>query len=212
MSQSSPPAEVQSSLYSPADTIFAGSLQESQLSLEEKVQQVLLVCSGGELVGRDQLTTLFQEKKHPVCYDGFEPSGRMHLAQGIMKADIVNRLTKAGCVFVFWVADWFGLLNNKMGGDLAKIQTVGRYFVEVWKAAGMNMENVRFLWAAEEINKNSDRYWLLVMNIARAFTVSRMKRCCQIMGRQESRGLKWLDSARFHQITLHRQITYILAK
>ena len=93
-----------------------------------------------------------------------------------------------------------------MGGDLAKIQTVGRYFVEVWKAAGMNMENVRFLWAAEEINKNSDRYWLLVMNIARAFTVSRMKRCCQIMGRQESAGLKWLDSARFHQITLHRQI------
>jgi hypothetical protein len=47
-----------------------------------------------------------------------------------------------------------------------------------------------------------------VMNIARAFTVSRMKRCCQIMGRQESRGLKWLDSARFHQITLHRLITY----
>ena len=85
MSQSSPLAEVQSSLYSPADTIFAGSLQESQLSLEEKVHQVLLVCSGGELVGRDQLTKLFQEKKHPVCYDGFEPSGRMHLAQGIMK-------------------------------------------------------------------------------------------------------------------------------
>ena len=114
MSQSSPPAEVQSSLYSPADTIFAGSLQESQLSLEEKVQQVLLVCSG-ELVGRDQLTKLFQEKKRPVCYDGFEPSGRMHLAQGIMKADIVNRLTKAGCVFVFWVADWFGLVEQQDG-------------------------------------------------------------------------------------------------
>ena len=154
--------------------------------MEEKIQLVLQVCHGGELVGRDQLAQLFSEKEHPVCYDGFEPSGRMHLAQGIMKADNVNRLTKAGCVFVFWVADWFGLLNNKMGGDLAKIQTVGRYFEEVWKAAGMNMANVRFLWAAEEINKNPSRYWLLVMNIARAFTVSRMKRCCQIMGRQES--------------------------
>ena len=35
------------------------------------------------------------------------------------------------------VADWHASLNNKMGGDLKKIQTVGNYFVEVWKAVGM---------------------------------------------------------------------------
>ena len=35
------------------------------------------------------------------------------------------------------MADWFGQLNNKMGGDLKKIQTVGAYFVEIWKAVGM---------------------------------------------------------------------------
>lgn len=35
----------------------------------------------------------------PVCYDGFEPSGRMHIAQGIMKANNVNKLTKAGALF-----------------------------------------------------------------------------------------------------------------
>lgn len=29
------------------------------------------------------------------------------------------------------VADWFAQLNNKMGGDLKKIQTIGRYMVEV---------------------------------------------------------------------------------
>jgi tyrosyl-tRNA synthetase len=107
------------------------------------------------------------------------------LRRGVFTAVNVNRLTKAGCVYVFWVADWFGLLNNKMGGDLDKIQTVGRYFVEVWKAAGMDMQNVRFLWAAEEINKNSDRYWLLVLNISRSFNITRIKRCSQIMGRQE---------------------------
>ena len=43
-------------------------------------------------------------------------------------------------------------LNNKMGGDLKKIQTVGRYMIEVWRAAGMNMENVEFIWASEAIN------------------------------------------------------------
>ena len=52
------------------------------------------------------------------------------------------------------------MLNNKMGGDLEKIRNVGRYFIEVWKAIGMKMSNVKFLWASEEINKNPDEYWL----------------------------------------------------
>jgi len=173
--------------YDPAHSIFAGTLKPSTLTVEQKVECVQLVCENdGELVaGEGQLAKLFSDNPHPVCYDGFEPSGRMHIAQGVLKAINVNRLTKAGCVFVFWVADWFGLLNNKMGGDLDKIQTVGRYFVEVWKAVGMDMQNVRFLWAADEINKNSDRYWLLVLTIARSFNISRIKRCSQIMGRSD---------------------------
>lgn len=48
-----------------------------------------------------------------------------------MKAINVNKLTDCGVHFVFWVADWFALLNNKMGGDLEKIKTVGRYMIEV---------------------------------------------------------------------------------
>lgn len=55
----------------------------------------------------------------------------MHLAQGIVKAHNVNKLTKAGCKFIFWVADWFALMNNKMGGDIKKIQAVGKYMIEV---------------------------------------------------------------------------------
>lgn len=39
---------------------------------------------------------LLNNKPLPVCYDGFEPSGRMHIAQGIMKANNVNKLTKSG--------------------------------------------------------------------------------------------------------------------
>jgi tyrosyl-tRNA synthetase len=53
--------------------------------------------------------------------------------QGVLKAINVNKLTKCGVTFKFWVADWFAQLNNKMGGDLKKIQTVGRYMVEVRK-------------------------------------------------------------------------------
>jgi len=38
-----------------------------------------------------------------------------------MKSINVNKLTTAGAIFIFWVADWFALLNNKMDGDLEKI-------------------------------------------------------------------------------------------
>jgi len=102
-----------------------------------------------------------------------------------MKSINVNKITKSGGVFIFWVADWFALLNNKMDGDLEKIRTVGRYFVEVWKAAGMELQNVQFLWASEEINKRAEEYWSLVIDISRKFNITRVKKCSQIMGRAE---------------------------
>lgn len=109
----------------------------------------------------------------------------MHIAQGILKTINVNKLVDAGCIFVFWVADWFALLNNKMGGDLDKIKVVGKYFIEIWKAAGMKLHNVKFLWASDEINNNANDYWLKVMDIARRNNLNRIKRCATIMGRSE---------------------------
>ena len=120
-------------------------------------------------------------------YDGFEPSGRMHIAQGVFKAMNVNKCTYPGTnsTFVFWVADWFALMNDKMGGDLQKIKIVGEYLIEVWKAAGMNLENVVFKWASEEITNHAAVYWPTMLDIARRFNVTRTKKCCQIMGRLE---------------------------
>lgn len=109
----------------------------------------------------------------------------MHIAQGILRAINVNKLVEAGCVFVFWVADWFAMLNNKFEGDLEKIRIVGKYFIEVWRAVGMRMENVQFLWASEEIGKRADEYWLGVMEVARQNTISRVRKCATAMGKQE---------------------------
>jgi tyrosyl-tRNA synthetase len=120
-------------------------------------------------------------------YDGFEPSGRMHIAQGVFKAMNVNKCTTEGtnATFVFWVADWFALMNDKMGGDLDKIKTVGHYLIEVWKAAGMDLSHVVFKWASEEITTHADKYWPTMLDVARRFNITRIKKCCQIMGRLE---------------------------
>eukprot|EP01100_Stratorugosa_tubuloviscum_P000673 TRINITY_DN114_c1_g1_i2.p1 TRINITY_DN114_c1_g1~~TRINITY_DN114_c1_g1_i2.p1 ORF type:complete len:434 (-),score=201.53 TRINITY_DN114_c1_g1_i2:164-1465(-) len=155
-----------------------------ELSIDEKFR--LAKSVGVECIQEDELLALFGRKKNPIAYDGFEPSGRMHIAQGILKAINVNKLTKSGCTFIFWVADWFALMNNKLGGDIKKIQNVGRYMIEVWKACGMDMTNVRFLWSSEEINKNPNDYWMRVIDISRRFNLTRVKRCSQIMGRNDS--------------------------
>lgn len=140
---------------------------------------------GEECTKEEELLQLLAKKPQPTCYDGFEPSGRIHIAQGIMKAISVNKLVKSGCKFIFWVADWFALMNNKMGGDLEKIRTVGRYMIEVWKAVGMDLSGVEFRWAADEINGRAEEYWGIVMDIAMKFNFARIKRCSQIMGRDE---------------------------
>ena len=162
------------------------------------------------------LRNLLVKKPGFVLYDGFEPSGRMHIAQGIFKAMNVNKCTRAGGTFIFWVADWFALMNDKMGGDLEKIKVVGKYLIEVgaeqqsgmagmgipsaprsprgvvrhaqvWKASGMDMKNVVFKWCADEINNHAKEYWLQALDIARSFTLARIKKCCQIMGRLENK-------------------------
>jgi hypothetical protein len=52
--------------------------------------------------------------------------------------------------------------------------------------AGMNMQNVRFLWASEEINAHAEEYWSTVMDIARVNNLPRIQRCCTIMGRKDT--------------------------
>jgi tyrosyl-tRNA synthetase len=176
-------AAVTSKSSSSSAALETENLYKSPLSLEERVQVALSV--GEETLTHDELRALFAARDHPIVYDGFEPSGRMHIAQGVLRAINVNKLTSAGCLFKFWVADWFAQLNNKMDGDLNKIRTVGMYMIEIWKAIGMNMQNVRFLWASDEINAHADEYWTLVMDIARLNTLNRIQRCCTIMGRKE---------------------------
>jgi len=152
------------------------------MNTEERISLIREV--GEEIVQEEELEALLKEKKHPIAYDGFEPSGKIHIAQGLLRAININKLTKAGIKFKMLVADWHGWANNKMGGDLEKIQVTGKYMIEVWKACGMDMDNIEFLWANDFVN--DPEYWKLVMQVARNNTVKRIIRCSQIMGRSES--------------------------
>ncbi|PIA35589.1 hypothetical protein AQUCO_03500152v1 [Aquilegia coerulea] len=161
----------------------SNSTSSNSLTLEQKYEIVRSI--GEECIQEEELKNLLAKKPQPICYDGFEPSGRMHIAQGVLKTINVNKLVSAGCKVKIWIADWFAQLNNKMGGDLKKIRTVGEYLIEIWKATGMNLEGVEFLWSSEEINSRAHEYWPLVMDIARRNKLPRIMRCSQIMGRSD---------------------------
>jgi len=166
--------------------LFIGFRGRPGMDTETKFQ--LIKGTAEEVLTDSDLRALIETKQKPIVYDGFEPSGQMHIAQGLLRSIHTNKLTKAGCHFKFWVADWFGWANNKLGGDLEKIQTCGKYFIEIWKASGMNSDKVEFLWSKDVMG--DDEYWKKVMSIARHSTVKRILRCSQIMGRSASDSLQ----------------------
>ena len=139
---------------------------------------------GEEIIGGEELKTLIESGEQLIAYDGFEPSGQIHIAQGLLRAINVNKMIKAGVKFKMLVADWHALTNNKMGGDLEKIKTIGRYFIEVWKASGMDMAHVEFLWASD-IVKDPD-YWQLVIRVGMTNKLARFIRTAEFMGREDS--------------------------
>jgi tyrosyl-tRNA synthetase len=152
------------------------------MKVEDRIK--ILHEVGEEIIGLDEIERKMKEGKKLIAYDGFEPSGQIHIAQGLMRAITVQKLIDAQIHFKFWVADWFAYANNKMGGDMEKIHKTGEYFIEVWKACGLNTDEVEFVWTSEAIK--DPKYWERVLQIAKAATLKRVIRCAQIMGRSES--------------------------
>ncbi|MFA7301645.1 MAG: tyrosine--tRNA ligase [Candidatus Shapirobacteria bacterium] len=155
------------------------------MTVDEKMTLINEV--GEEVIGADEIRDKLSQGKQLIAYDGFEPSGRIHIAQGLVRAINVQKMINAGVHFKMLVADWHAFANNKMGGDLEKIKKVGLYFIEVWKACGLETKNVEFIWASDLVEESG--YWLTVLKVGRATTLKRIIRCSQIMGRSDTDNL-----------------------
>src|SRR3989344_5643157 len=93
-----------------------------EISVDEKIDLIKSISE--EVITEEELRELFSKRKSIIAYDGFEPSGKIHIAQGLMRAITVNKITSTGIKFRFWIADWFAMLNNKYDGNLEKIKIV----------------------------------------------------------------------------------------
>jgi len=137
-----------------------------------------------EIVSEDELKELFKSGKKIIAYDGFEPSGVAPIHFGLLRATNLKNMLKAGIKFKLYLADYFGFINNKLGGDLKSIQTAGKYFIEVWKACGIDIKKVEIVWASDIMD--DIKYWDRVLRVAREVSFNRTKKSLTIAGRKST--------------------------
>jgi tyrosyl-tRNA synthetase len=150
------------------------------VDVEERV--ALVARHTVEVLTPEELRALFERAERPRAYIGFEPSGRLTVAHLITARKVID-LADAGCDVTVFLADWHAWINDKLGGDLARITAAGRYMEAGFTALGADPGRVRFRWAHELTGRSE--YWARVVRVAKATTLARTKRAMAIMGRDE---------------------------
>ncbi|MFH1779593.1 MAG: tyrosine--tRNA ligase [Candidatus Micrarchaeota archaeon] len=136
-----------------------------------------------EIITEEELKVLLDSNLHPLAYDGFEPSGLAHLPLGIYRPLLLKELLKAGFKFNLLLADSFAWINEKAGGELENARVLGEYYLEVWKAAGLDTSKINVKWHSDFLADKD--YVKLVLQVARKHSEKRTKRCLAIAGRSE---------------------------
>ena len=130
------------------------------------------------------------KKPNPRAYIGFEPSGSVHLGWKICTNKIKDFI-KCGFNFTILLADWHAYINDKLNGDINKIQLCGKYMEDCFAAMGVNKKDVKFIYASDYVG--DPEYWELVLKTSKATSVARVKRAMDIMGRDAEEAEKDLS-------------------
>ena len=155
------------------------------MDIETKVS--LIKDFAEEVVTEEDLRKIFQTNSKPIAYDGFEPSGVSPIHFGLLRATNLRNMLKAGIKFKLYLADYFAFLNNKLGGDLENIRNAGKYFIEVWKACGIDMDKVEIIWAKDLMD--GMKYWDRFLKVGKEISLERNLRATTIMGRKQGEKL-----------------------
>ncbi len=106
----------------------------------------------------------------------------MHIGTGLVCGQKMGNMVDAGFDFTIFLADWHSMINNKFGGDMAKIRRAGEYFKHCFTALGLPEDKVRYVWASELAGRTE--YWERVLRVGKATTAQRVMRALPIMGRE----------------------------
>ncbi|MFO8110678.1 MAG: tyrosine--tRNA ligase [Thermoplasmata archaeon] len=149
------------------------------MNTEERME--LVMNNVQEVVTEEELRDLLKRNSNPSAYIGIEPSGMMHVGQGMMCANKVKDMQEAGFHVKILLADWHAYINDKLGGDIEAIRVCGEYIKDCFLALGVDPDRTEFVLATDMMDRIT--YWERVLRVAKANSVARIKRAVDIMGR-----------------------------
>jgi tyrosyl-tRNA synthetase len=155
----------------------------NNLDIEKRIE---LICRPPteEVLTPEDLRRLLETEEHPIAYDGWEPSGLVHLGTGLICVYKIKDFIEAGIRYKAYLSTWHAWLNNKLGGDLKLIRKAADLFKYSWIALGVPADKVEFIYSDELYNDL--KYWETTVKVARELSIARVTRTLEIAGRKES--------------------------
>jgi tyrosyl-tRNA synthetase len=135
-----------------------------------------------EVIAKEDTEAIFQTNSSPKGYIGVEPSGLFHVGW-VIWVNKFKDLMEAGIKMTLLEATWHAWINDKFGGNMAKIQLCSNYIEHCLRALGVDLSRVKIVKADEMIDNNV--YWAGLLKTAKSLSLSRIKRAVTIMGRKE---------------------------
>ncbi len=152
--------------------------------MEEKIRLVTRSPTE-EVVTVGDLRSLFEANSRPKHYIGLEISGLLHLGSLILTGFKIRDFLEAGVDCTVFLADWHSYINNKFGGDWAKIRNAAKYYEEAFR---FFCPGARIVLGSDLYSRSGD-YWSNLVKFSKEITLARATRCLTIMGRSEKEKL-----------------------
>ena len=148
------------------------------MRLEEKVGLVNRPPTE-EVLTEEELRALLERDPHPRHYIGLEVSGMLHLGSLLVLGFKINDFLKAGIRCKVFLADWHSYINDKLGGDMSKIDRFAKYYQEAFAffCPGVEFE------LGTDLYRGNDKYWMDLLRFSKKVSLARDTRCLTIMGR-----------------------------
>jgi len=132
-----------------------------------------------EVITREELRKLFEEKDRPGHYIGLEISGLLHLGSLVLTGFKLRDLISSGVRATVYLADWHSAINRKLGGDWDRIKLASEYYADAFKYF---VPGVRIVLGSD-LYRGNDAYWKNVLEFSKHVSIARATRTLTIMGR-----------------------------
>lgn len=135
-----------------------------------------------EIITEERLNSLLKKKDRTLkAYIGVEPSGLFTIGWMIWARKFKD-LIESGVESILLQATWHAWINDKLGGSMENIRLCALYIEHCLEALGIPKNSYQTVYADELVS--SKDYWSVVLKVAKALTLNRIKRALTIMGRK----------------------------